>query len=52
MSAEQPSLDKAFPENQTRRAQNPGAEEWVGRKIEVLDKGFVYLVDFPVHLGY
>ncbi len=46
MSAEQPSLDKAFPENQTRRAQNPGAEEWVGRKIEVLDKGFVYLVDF------
>lgn len=30
----------------TKRPSNPGAEEWLGKKINVLDHGFVYLVDY------
>ncbi len=30
----------------TKRTVNPGAEKWVGEVIPVLDKGFVYLVDY------
>ena len=31
---------------ETKRVVNPGAEKWVGKPIEVLDKGYVYLVDY------
>lgn len=30
----------------TRRSRAPGAEEWLGIPIEVLDHGFLYLVDY------
>lgn len=32
--------------NQTKRPINPGAEKWLGVPIQVLDHGFVYLVDY------
>ncbi|KKU10138.1 MAG: Thymidylate synthase ThyX [Candidatus Woesebacteria bacterium GW2011_GWB1_45_5] len=32
--------------SQTKRTVSPGAEKWLGIPIEVLDKGFVYLVDY------
>lgn len=35
-----------FPENITRRPVNPGAEQWLGTPIPVLDYGFLYLVDY------
>ncbi len=31
---------------ETKRVVNPGAEKWLGQPIEVLDKGYVYLVDY------
>jgi thymidylate synthase (FAD) len=37
---------KAFPSVQTRRPISEGGEHWIGRKIPVLDHGFVYLVDY------
>lgn len=39
-------FEQAFPEGVSRRALNPGAEKWLGQKVEVLDQGFVYLVDY------
>lgn len=30
----------------TKRPINPGGEKWLGKPIEVLDHGFVYLVDY------
>ena len=30
----------------TKRPVNQGAEEWLGKPIEILDHGFVYLVDY------
>lgn len=38
--------EQLFPESSTRRPISEGAEEWIGRKIEVFDHGFVYLVDY------
>lgn len=35
-----------YDERLTRRATAPGAEEWLGVPIEVLDQGFLYLVDY------
>ncbi len=32
--------------NETRRPVSEGAEAWLGKKISVLDHGFVYLVDY------
>lgn len=31
---------------ETRRVVNPGAEKWMGVPVPVLDKGYVYLVDY------
>lgn len=30
----------------TKRSVNSGAEKWLGKPIKILDKGFVYLVDY------
>lgn len=30
----------------TKRSVNPGAEKWMGLRVDVLDHGFVYLVDY------
>ena len=38
-------INKAFPPTESRRMANQGAEKWIGRKVELLDHGFVYLVD-------
>lgn len=35
-----------FPESQTKRPSNKGAEKWLGQPIKCLDHGFVYLVDY------
>jgi len=37
---------EGFNPETTRRAVNPGAEKWLGKPIELLDHGFVYLVDY------
>lgn len=33
-------------ENFTKRIVNPGAEEWLGKEIKVLDHGFVQLIEY------
>lgn len=38
--------NRAFPSSRTRRPISEGAEKWLGRKINVLDHGFIYLVDY------
>jgi thymidylate synthase (FAD) len=45
MSAEnRPKID--LPISETRRPVSPGAEQWLGEVIPVLDHGFIYLVDY------
>jgi thymidylate synthase (FAD) len=39
---DEPTLD----ERPTKRPISPGGEQWLGRRIPVLDHGFVYLVDY------
>lgn len=38
-------IEQKTPEPTSRNV-NPGAEKWLGKPIEVLDYGFVYLVDY------
>ena len=35
-----------FKSKLTKRSVNPGAEKWLGKPIKLLDKGFIYLVDY------
>lgn len=44
MTTERTKID--LPTSETKRVVSPGAEKWLGVPIEVLDKGFVYLVDY------